>query len=185
MASGTASPFSTWCCWAAEPCRAQIQVVHWRITAWCARWWLFPFQNDEGSVAHGAAKWRNAKFSAKSVHWNYCKVRSQRTAWRAKHRGWPTSIASPMAPCWPPAWQPWPWQGLTLHWQGRWGGDFRQLQRAQALEHRLMESQSALEQHYLRQAKRPGALVATSSQDLVFLPSRHQRPTRRARHPRA
>ena len=56
--------------------------------------------------------------------------------------------------------------GLTLHWQGRWGGDFRQLQRAQALE-----SQSALEQHYLRQAKRPGALVATSSQDLVFLPS--------------
>ena len=61
--------------------------------------------------------------------------------------------------------------GLTLHWQGRWGGDFRQLQRAQALEHRLMESQSALEQHYLRQAKRPGALVATSSQDLVFLPS--------------
>ena len=51
--------------------------------------------------------------------------------------------------------------GLTLHWQGRWGGDFRQLQRAQALEHRLMESQSALEQHYLRQAKRPGALVPT------------------------
>ncbi|HCV57503.1 MAG TPA: hypothetical protein DGR08_07935, partial [Synechococcales bacterium UBA12195] len=44
-------------------------------------------------------------------------------------------------------------------------------QRAQALEHRLMESQSALEQHYLRSAKRPGALVATSSQDLVFLPS--------------
>ena len=61
--------------------------------------------------------------------------------------------------------------GLTLHWQGRWGGDFRQLQRAQALEHRLMESQSALEQHYLLNAKRPGALVATSSQDLLFLPS--------------
>ena len=61
--------------------------------------------------------------------------------------------------------------GLTLNWQGRWGGDFRQLQRAQALEHRLLESQSALEQHYLINAKRPGTLVATSSKDLLFLPS--------------
>ena len=61
--------------------------------------------------------------------------------------------------------------GLTLHWQGRWGGDFRQLQRAQALEHRLLESQSALEQHYLINANRPGTLVDTSCKDLLFLPS--------------
>ena len=67
--------------------------------------------------------------------------------------------------------------GLTLHWQGRWGRDFRNLQSAQELEHRVMESRSALEQHFLSRASRPGTLVATSSKDLLFLPSPPPRGT--------
>ena len=61
--------------------------------------------------------------------------------------------------------------GLTLHWQGRWGHDYRDLQAAQELEHRVQESLSALEQYHLQQARRPGALVATRSEDLLFVPS--------------
>jgi len=61
--------------------------------------------------------------------------------------------------------------GLTLHWQGNWGSDYRELQAAQELEHRVLESSSALEQHHLLRARQPGALVATRSQDLIFMPS--------------
>tara|TARA_E500000178_G_scaffold146877_1_gene146510 strand:- start:37884 stop:38414 length:531 start_codon:yes stop_codon:yes gene_type:complete len=61
--------------------------------------------------------------------------------------------------------------GLTLHWQGRWGRDFRNLQSAQELEHRVLESRSALEQHFLSRASHPGTLVAASSKDLLFMPS--------------
>ena len=60
---------------------------------------------------------------------------------------------------------------LTLHWQGRWSSDYRDLQDAQQLEHRVMETRSSLEQHYLTSATRPGQLVPTSSKDLIFLPS--------------
>lgn len=60
---------------------------------------------------------------------------------------------------------------LTLHWQGRWSSDYRDLQDAQQLEHRVMESRSSLEKHYLSTAARPGKLVPTQSKDLIFLPS--------------
>lgn len=60
--------------------------------------------------------------------------------------------------------------GLTLHWQNRWGNDFRDLNAAQELQHRVQESISSLEQFHLLKAQQPGALVATRSEDLVFIP---------------
>jgi hypothetical protein len=63
--------------------------------------------------------------------------------------------------------------GLTLHWQNHWGHSFQQLESAQVLEHRLQESAALLEQHYLSAVRKPGWLVPTSSEKLIYLP----RPT--------
>ena len=60
--------------------------------------------------------------------------------------------------------------GLTLHWQNHWGNSFQQLESAQVLEHRLQESAALLEQHYLSAVRKPGWLVPTSSEKLIYLP---------------
>ncbi len=58
---------------------------------------------------------------------------------------------------------------LTLHWQNRWGESFHQLESAQVLEHRMQESAAQLEQHFLAAVRRPGWLVPTSSEKLIYL----------------
>lgn len=60
--------------------------------------------------------------------------------------------------------------GLTLHWQARWGQSYQDLETTQALEHRLQEGSALLEQNHLAAVRRPGQLVATRSEKLVFLP---------------
>ncbi len=60
--------------------------------------------------------------------------------------------------------------GLTLHWQNHWGQSFQQLESAQVLEHRLQESAAVLEQHHLGAVRKPGWLVPTSSEQLIYLP---------------
>jgi hypothetical protein len=60
--------------------------------------------------------------------------------------------------------------GLTLHWQNHWGQSFQRLESAQVLEHRLQESAALLEQHYLSAVRKPGWLVPTSSEKLIYLP---------------
>lgn len=60
--------------------------------------------------------------------------------------------------------------GLTLHWQNHWGHSFQRLESAQVLEHRLQESAALLEQHYLSAVRKPGWLVPTSSEKLIYLP---------------
>lgn len=60
---------------------------------------------------------------------------------------------------------------LTLHWQNRWGVSYQQLEDSQVLEHKLQESSALLEQHHLGAVKRPGWLVPTSSQKLLYLPA--------------
>jgi hypothetical protein len=59
--------------------------------------------------------------------------------------------------------------GLTLHWQGQWTENFQKLEAAQRLEHRLLESAAVLEQHHLGRTSKPGLLVPTSSEKLVYL----------------
>ncbi len=61
--------------------------------------------------------------------------------------------------------------GLTLHWQGQWTQAYQRLETAQRLEHRLQESAALLEQHHLGMARRPGRLVPTSAEKLVYLPA--------------
>lgn len=60
---------------------------------------------------------------------------------------------------------------LTLHWQNQWGQSYRSLEDAQVLGHRLQESAAVLEQHHLGAVRKPGRLVPTSSEKLVYLPS--------------
>jgi len=60
--------------------------------------------------------------------------------------------------------------GLTLHWQNHWGQSFQQLESAQVLEHRLQESAAVLEQHHLGAVRKPGWLVPTGSEQLIYLP---------------
>ena len=60
--------------------------------------------------------------------------------------------------------------GLTLHWQNHWGQSYQKLESAQVLEHRLQESAALLEQHYLSAVRKPGWLVPTSSEKLIYLP---------------
>ncbi|WP_254938976.1 hypothetical protein [Cyanobium sp. Morenito 9A2] len=60
---------------------------------------------------------------------------------------------------------------LSLHWQTQWTQSFQRLESAQVLEHRLQESAAVLEQHHLGAAHRPGLLVPTSSEKLVYLNS--------------
>lgn len=58
---------------------------------------------------------------------------------------------------------------LTLHWQGQWTRNFQELEAAQRLEHRLQESAAVLEQHHLNLVRKPGRLVPTSSEKLVYV----------------
>jgi hypothetical protein len=60
---------------------------------------------------------------------------------------------------------------LTLHWQNRWGVSYQQLEASQVLEHKLQESAALLEQHHLGAVRRPGWLVPTSSEKLIYLPT--------------
>jgi hypothetical protein len=60
--------------------------------------------------------------------------------------------------------------GLTLHWQNEWGQSFKALESSQVLEHRLQESAAQLERHHLKPAGKPGQLVPTSSDRLIFMP---------------
>lgn len=69
--------------------------------------------------------------------------------------------------------------GLTLHWQGQWTESFQRLEAAQRLEHRLQESTAVLEQHHLGRTSKPGLLVPTSSEKLIYL----EAPTARAAAP--
>lgn len=61
--------------------------------------------------------------------------------------------------------------GLTLHWQARWAHNYGQLESAQVLEHRMQEASAMLEQHHMGAVKRPGWLVPTRSEKLVYLPA--------------
>ncbi|MEX0589088.1 MAG: hypothetical protein WD136_07495 [Cyanobium sp.] len=66
---------------------------------------------------------------------------------------------------------------LTLHWQNHWGVSYQQLESSQVLEHKLQESSALLEQHHLGAVKRPGWLVPTSSEKLIYLPTPAAVPT--------
>lgn len=58
---------------------------------------------------------------------------------------------------------------LTLHWQGQWTRDFQQLEAAQRLEHRLLESSAVLEQHHLGVTRKPTLVQPTSSEKLIYV----------------
>jgi len=66
---------------------------------------------------------------------------------------------------------------LSLHWQGQWTQGYQRLEAAQVLEHRLQESAAVLEQHHLLAAHRPGQLVPTSSEKLIYLNAPSPRPS--------
>ncbi|MFN7678903.1 MAG: hypothetical protein ACK5QW_09980 [Cyanobacteriota bacterium] len=59
---------------------------------------------------------------------------------------------------------------LALHWQNQWAQNYRQLEAAKVLEHRLHESAAVLEQHHIGSMRRPGHLLPTSSENLIHLP---------------
>lgn len=61
--------------------------------------------------------------------------------------------------------------GLTLHWQNQWALSYHKLEAAQVLEHRFQESAAQLERNHLATAGRPGQLVPTSSDKLIFVAS--------------
>ncbi len=60
---------------------------------------------------------------------------------------------------------------LTLHWQNQWGTGYQTLEDAQVLGHRMQESAAVLEQHHLGAVRKPGWLVPTSSEKLIYLPA--------------
>lgn len=60
---------------------------------------------------------------------------------------------------------------LTLHWQNHWGTSYQRLEDAQVLGHRMQESAAVLEQHHLGAVRKPGWLVPTSSEKLIYLPA--------------
>ncbi len=70
--------------------------------------------------------------------------------------------------------------GLTLHWQTQWGRNYEQLEASQALGQRMQESAAVLEQHHLGAVKRPGQLVPTNSENLIYLPSVQKSPQSQA-----
>jgi hypothetical protein len=73
--------------------------------------------------------------------------------------------------------------GLTLHWQNQWASNYRELEAAKMLEHRLQESAAVLEQHHLGSVVRPGQLVPTSSEKLIHLPPPQSSGLRAAQPP--
>jgi hypothetical protein len=70
--------------------------------------------------------------------------------------------------------------GLTLHWQTQWGRNYEQLEASQALGQRMQESAAVLEQHHLGAVKRPGQLVPTNSENLIYLQSVKKSPQSQA-----
>lgn len=66
--------------------------------------------------------------------------------------------------------------GLTLHWQNQWGHQYQQLENSQSLEQRMQESAAVLEQHHLGVLKRPGLLVPTNSENLIYLQAAQASP---------
>ena len=70
--------------------------------------------------------------------------------------------------------------GLTLHWQTQWGRNYEQLEASQELGQRMQESAAVLEQHHLGAVKRPGQLVPTNSENLIYLPSVQKSPQSQA-----
>jgi hypothetical protein len=60
---------------------------------------------------------------------------------------------------------------LTLHWQNQWASSYQKLEEAQLLGHRLQEAAALLEQHHLAAVRKPGWLVPTSSEKLIYLPA--------------
>ena len=70
---------------------------------------------------------------------------------------------------------------LTSHWQNDWDGSYRELVAARELEQRLQKSAAVLEQHHLELARRSGAVVPTSSKNLIHLrqPEALRRPSAR------
>ena len=70
--------------------------------------------------------------------------------------------------------------GLTLHWQTQWGRNYEQLEASQGLGQRMQESAAVLEQHHLGAVKRPGQLVPTNSENLIYLPSVQKSPQSQA-----
>ena len=60
---------------------------------------------------------------------------------------------------------------LSLHWQSQWTSNYQNLEASQLLEHRLQESTAVLEQHHLGVAHKPGRLVPTSSEKLIYVPA--------------
>ena len=59
--------------------------------------------------------------------------------------------------------------GLTLYWQTQWGHQYQQLEASQSLGQRMQESAAVLEQHHLGAVKKPGLLVPTNSENLIYL----------------
>ncbi|MCP9774756.1 hypothetical protein [Cyanobium sp. WAJ14-Wanaka] len=70
--------------------------------------------------------------------------------------------------------------GLTLHWQNQWGHQYQQLENSQSLEQRMQESAAVLEQHHLGVVKRPGQLVPTNSENLVYIQAPQSDPKKQA-----
>ena len=70
--------------------------------------------------------------------------------------------------------------GLTLHWQTQWGRSYEQLEASQSLGQRMQESAAVLEQHHLGAVKRPGQLVPTNSENLIYLQSVQKSPQSQA-----
>jgi hypothetical protein len=70
--------------------------------------------------------------------------------------------------------------GLTLHWQNQWGHQYEQLEISQSLGQRLQESAAVLEQHHLGAVKRPGLLVPTNSENLIYLGAPKRSPQAQA-----
>jgi len=70
---------------------------------------------------------------------------------------------------------------LTSHWQNDWARSYRELVAARDLEQRLQESAAVLEQHHIERARRSGAVVPTSSENLIHLrqPEALPRPSTR------
>jgi len=70
--------------------------------------------------------------------------------------------------------------GLTLHWQTQWGRNYEQLEASQSLGQRMQESAAVLEQHHIGAVKRPGQLVPTNSENLIYLQSVQKSPQAQA-----
>ena len=58
---------------------------------------------------------------------------------------------------------------LALHWQHRWTSAFNELEKTRILAHRLTDSTSVLERHFLERSRLPNSLVPTKVANLLYL----------------